>query len=195
MKDRAHHIQLFNSIAIPYRWFLASQTRSYARCFEIGRSALPSPEGKKALDIGCGTGAFTKALQAEGWQVQGIDAAKEMLKKATATGLRCSVADILGDHGIADKSFDLVSAAYVAHGMSLKDRLNLYQECKRISREAVLFHDYTNSRNVLISIIEYLEGGDYFNFIKNVPKEFEDHFSVVREIRMGAHAAWYICKP
>lgn len=195
MTRRERHIQLFNRIAVPYRWFLANQTRSYARAFEIGRDALPSPNGKSALDIGCGTGAFTKALQTEGWEVQGIDASREMLAKATETGLRCSMADILGDHDIPDKSFDLVSSAYVAHGMPLEDRIDFYNECKRISRDVVLFHDYTNDRNLLISIAEYLEGGDYFNFIRGLPQEFEAHFRNVRVVRVGAHAAWYICTP
>ena len=29
---------------------------------------------------------------------------------------------------------------------------------------------------MLIKIIEFLEGGDYFNFIKSVPAEFKNHF-------------------
>lgn len=195
MSDHARHIRLFNRIATPYRWFLASQTRSYAQCFELARSALPEPKGKTALDIGCGTGAFTAALRTEGWDVEGIDAAENMLAKAAAHGLRCTVVDILGDHDIPDKSYDLVTAAYVAHGMPLEDRIKFYQECRRISRGTVLFHDYTNDRNLLISIVEYLEDGDYFNFIKNVPAEFETYFSAVHVIRVGPYAAWYICSP
>ncbi len=193
MNQRGRHIRLFNRIATPYRWFLASQTRSYAHCFELGRSALPQPNGKRALDIGCGTGAFTAALRSDGWEVDGIDAAENMLAKASKNGLRCTVVDILGDHGIPDKSYDLVTAAYVAHGMPLEDRIKLYRECRRISKGTVLFHDYTNDHNLLISIVEYLEGGDYFNFIKNVPSEFETYFKSVHVIRVGSHAAWYIC--
>lgn len=82
MEHRERHARLFNRIAIPYRWFFASQTRSYAQCFEIGRIALPSPYGKHALDIACGTGAFTSALRAEGWDVEGVDIAKEMIAQA-----------------------------------------------------------------------------------------------------------------
>jgi 2-polyprenyl-3-methyl-5-hydroxy-6-metoxy-1,4-benzoquinol methylase len=195
MNHRERHARLFNRIAIPYSWFFAGQTRSYARCFDIGRTALPSPQGKRALDIGCGTGAFTSALRAEGWDVEGIDVAQEMIAHAAKSGLRCSVVDILGAHGIADTSFDLVSAAYVAHGLPLEDRCILYRECKRISKDTVLFHDYSENKRLLTSIVEYLEGGDYFNFIRTVRQELAGNFSDVKVLRVGPQSAWYICKP
>lgn len=194
MDHRQRHIELFNRIAAPYQWFFKSQTRSYARCFDQGRTYLGNPEGKRALDLGCGTGAFTAALRSEGWDAEGIDGAHAMVAQAGKSGLRCSVSDVLKGLEIPDKSYDLVTAAYVAHGLRRPDRRILFQEAKRISRDRVLFHDYSENRRILTSIIEYLEGGDYFNFIKTVRQELAEVFSEIEVIPVGPQSAWYICR-
>ncbi len=195
MNHSERHARLFNRISIPYAWFFAGQTRSYASCFELGRSALPDPKGKRALDIGCGTGAFTNALRLDGWDVQGIDAAIGMVEQARRRGVPCAVANVLGGLPYADHSFDLVSAAYVAHGLKVDDRIALFHEARRLSREVVLFHDYTADRRLLTSLIEYAEGGDYFNFIQTVEDELLSVFSGLRVVRVGTYAAWYVCTP
>ncbi len=189
------HMRLFDRIAVPYAWFFAGQTRSYASCFETGRSALPDPAGKRALDLGCGTGAFTAALKAEGWAVEGLDAAGAMVAQARRRGVACSVGNLLAGLGHADGSFDLVSAAYVAHGLKIDDRMALFREARRLSRGVVLFHDYTADRRLLTSLIEWAEGGDYFNFIRTVEDELRSVFSDLRVVRVGKYAAWYVCTP
>jgi ubiquinone/menaquinone biosynthesis C-methylase UbiE len=187
------HGRLFHRIALPYSWFFAGQSRSYARCFQLGRSALPDPAGKQALDLGCGTGAFTAALRKEGWNAQGVDIAPGMLAQAHKKGLSCALGDVLQGLSLADRSFDLVSAAYVAHGLRKDDRQRLYTEMRRLSRGIVLFHDYTPDRHPLTSFIEWLEDGDYFNFIKTGEEEMRAVFSDVIVVRVGPRAAWYIC--
>jgi len=195
MTHSERHARLFDRISIPYAWFFAGQTRSYADCFRLGRRALPDPAGKRALDIGCGTGAFTAALRADGWDVEGVDVARGMVAQAHRKGLPCAVGNILGGLAYADGSFDLVSAAYVAHGLRSADRLALFREARRLSRGVVLFHDYTDDRRLLTSIIEYAEGGDYFNFIKTAEDEMRSVFSGLTVVRVGRQAAWYVCTP
>lgn len=193
MSHSERHGRLFHRIALPYSWFFAGQSRSYAKCFELGRSALPDPKGKNALDLGCGTGAFTAALRREGWQAQGVDIAPGMLAQAHKKGLSCALGDVLQGLALEDHSFDLVSAAYVAHGLLKEDRLRLFTEMRRLSRGLVLLHDYTPDRHPLTSLIEYLEGGDYFNFIKSGEDEMRELFAEVKVVRVGPSAAWYIC--
>jgi SAM-dependent methyltransferase len=188
------HARLFQLIAIPYGWFFNGQTRSYEEVFAIGGPALPDPAGKRALDLGCGTGAFTAALRKAGWNVIGVDVAQGMVEQARQRGLACTIANVLEGLPYEDKSFDLVTAAYVAHGLRKDDRLALFREAKRLSRGMVLFHDYTADRHFLTSLIEYLEGGDYFNFIKTGFDDMKSVFSSVRQIRVGKQAAWYICE-
>jgi ubiquinone/menaquinone biosynthesis C-methylase UbiE len=193
MTHNEKHGRLFDRIALPYSWFFAGQTRNYAHCFELGRSALPDPRGKRALDIGCGTGAFTRALRAEGWEATGVDIAPGMLAQARRKGLSCDLANVLGGLSYDTGSFDLVSAAYVAHGLRENDRRTLFLEMKRLSKGLVLLHDYTPDTRLLTSAIEYLEGGDYFNFIVSGLEEMQACFTKVEQIRMGKQAAWYLC--
>jgi ubiquinone/menaquinone biosynthesis C-methylase UbiE len=193
MTHNEKHGRLFDRIALPYSWFFAGQTRNYAHCFELGRSCLPDPRGKKALDIGCGTGAFTRALREEGWEATGVDIAPGMLAQARKKGLSCDLANVLGGLPYDAGSFDIVSAAYVAHGLKKDDRTALFLEMKRLSKGLVLFHDYTPDTRLLTSAIEYLEGGDYFNFIRSGLEEMKACFPKVEQLRVGKQAAWYLC--
>ena len=193
VKHREKHARLFERIAIPYAWFFAGQIRSYAGCFDIGRSALPDPAGKRALDIGCGTGAFTSALRMEGWDVEGVDVSQGMVAQAKRRGVACAVGDIIDGLHFEEGSVDLVSASYVAHGLKADERLALFREARRLTRGIVLFHDYTPDRHLFTSIIEYIEGGDYFNFIHTVQDELRSVFTELKVVRVGKQAAWYIC--
>ncbi len=187
------HARLFERIARPYAWFFHGQLRTYARAFELGRSFLPDPAGRRALDIGCGTGAFTRALSREGWEVRGVDVARAMVNRARARGLSCDPGDALRGLGEPDGSFDLVTAAYVAHGLRREDRARLFAEMRRLSRDTVLLHDYTPDRSLLVTLVEYLERGDYFNFISTGLEEMREAFRSVRVVRVGKQAAWYVC--
>jgi hypothetical protein len=117
-----------------------------------------------------------------------------MVAQAKRRGVPCAVGDIIGGLHFEDGTFDLVSAAYVAHGLKADDRLALFREAKRLSRGVVLFHDYTPDRHLFTSIIEYAEGGDYFNFIKTVQDELRSVFADLNVVRVGKQAAWYVCK-
>jgi hypothetical protein len=72
----------------------------------------------------------------------------------------------------------------------------------RVAKHYVIIHDYNANRSVLTSLIEYLEGGDYFYFIKHARRELQECkaeldrcFSQVEVIQVGKRANWYICTP
>ena len=102
----------------------------------------------------------------------------------------------------ADKQFDISIASYVAHGMEQKKRFALYHEMSRVTGSRVIIHDYNANRNPFTSLIEYLERGDYFHFIKHAQTEMQECtnelrrcFSQVEVLQVGKRANWYICTP
>lgn len=50
--------------------------------FSLLREMLDAPQGASALDVGCGTGYFTRRLASGGFGVTGIDASVEMIGHA-----------------------------------------------------------------------------------------------------------------
>ena len=78
----------------------------------------------------------------------------------------------------------------------------MYAEMSRVARQYVIIHDYNKKRSFFTSIIEWLEGGDYFHFVKHAETEMKDClaemrtcFSEVFVIQVDVRANWYICKP
>ncbi len=78
----------------------------------------------------------------------------------------------------------------------------MYAEMSRVAKEFVIIYDYNDNRGIFTNIIEWLEGGNYFNFIKNAEPEMKECllemkscFSDVYIVNVDIRANWYICKP
>lgn len=190
---------IFNLIAPIYGLFYKSQKKNYLITIDNMRSELNLSEYTNIIDVGCGTGALSSVLNKEGLQVTGIDPAERMLKigakKAENSAInfvKCSTCSKLP---FPDKSFDLSIASYVAHGLLPKERKQLFLEMSRLTKHYVIIYDYNDKRAFFTNIIEWLEGGDYFNFIKTIQIELKECFKTVRVFNIKKHAAWYICEP
>lgn len=188
------HAHLFNRIAFAYQWFFKLQIKSYQKTIKKNLHHLKLHKGARVLDIGCGTGAFAYSLEEHGYDVTGVDIAPNMIEKAAANGVDCRQGDITAGLDFADDSFDLVTAAYVAHGLPSGQRKELYRETQRLSRDRVIFHDYRRNNNLIISIIEFLEGGHYFTFRKKAAEEMSAVFDEVTRVPLGSWNCWYICR-
>ncbi len=191
------HIQIFNEIAPIYQWFFQCQIKSYQKIIKKFGNYLNISRGDRVLDIGCGTGAFAYSLQINGYNVIGVDASPAMVKKGRKNNVFCIQGNILNGIDFADNSFDLVTAAYVAHGLNKFDRIKLYKEARRLSNNQIVFHDYNQENHFifsLINIIEYLEGGNYFSFRNNAVTEMKKVFESVKIINIGVWNNWYICR-
>ncbi len=189
------HKLLFNIIAPGYNWFFESQTRNYTEVLAKNINKLELPDRGKVLDVGCGTGALTKAFSDRKFDVLGVDMAANMIRYGLRRGLECRYGNIIEGLKFKDKSFDLITFAFVAHGLDSLKRKELFLEAARLSRGKVLFHDYSPVRNILTDIIEFIEGGDYFNFIRTGLEEMKEIFKFVEVIKVNKHTNWYICKP
>lgn len=197
---------LFNLIAPIYGLFYNAQKKRYAEIIESVRDEMNISSFDTIIDVGCGTGALCAVLKDKGMTVTGIDPAIKMLKVARGKpenkGITFVQANALEGLPFENNSFDVAVSSYVAHGLQEEDRKKLYAEMSRITRSYVIIHDYNEKRSVFTSIIEWLEGGDYFHFIKAAKTEMKDCetemktcFSEVRVMNVDVKANWYICKP
>jgi len=70
------------------------------------------------LDVGVGTGRFTKPLQDEGFEVVGVDIAKKMIDKAVEKGAYSLLRGDVCFLPFKDNSFDVVISVHLLHLIS-----------------------------------------------------------------------------
>ena len=190
-------MSVFDLIAPVYGLFFNYQVRYFKKIQERASQEIDLEEYESVLDIGCGTGALPKTLHDRGLRVTGVDPSPGMIgqarKKLRGTSIELREIRAGEDLPFDDKSFDLVITSYVAHGLQPKERIDLYREMRRIARKAVIIHDYNDKRALLTTIVEWLERGDYFNFIRVAKEEMEGVFPRIKEINVDTRASWYIC--
>lgn len=189
---------LFDKIAPIYGLFYNRQVKYYREVLDKVKKDIDLTKYNSILDIGCGTGALCELLYEKGLDTTGVDSSSGMLNQAKKIlhGKDIKLIHINPDDNLPfeDKSFDIVIASYVAHGLKAEEREKLYLEMKRLGKELVIFHDYNQSRAILTTIVEWMENGDYFNFIKVAKEEMKRYFKEVNVIDVSTRAAWYICK-
>jgi SAM-dependent methyltransferase len=111
----------------------AGRQRAERRAGLIARGARLGP-GKKALEIGCGTGLFTEIFAETGAQVVAVDLSPDLLEKARARELRPDRVQFLeapfedcGIHG----PFDAIIGSSVLHHLDITAALaKIYQLLK-----------------------------------------------------------------
>ncbi|HWC87750.1 MAG TPA: class I SAM-dependent methyltransferase [Solirubrobacteraceae bacterium] len=88
--------------------------------------------GERALDLGCGTGAFTALLASAGADVIGADVAEAALARARSThpGLSFSLVPIDGPLPFEDSAFSLVWASEVVEHVA--DTARWLSEVRRV---------------------------------------------------------------
>ncbi|MGE4273415.1 MAG: class I SAM-dependent methyltransferase [Desulfitobacterium sp.] len=191
-------ITLFDRIAPVYGLYFNYQTRRYQMDLEKVKQEFSLPICPKALDVGCGTGALCYVLQNQGWKITGVEPSRGMLGVATKKLANLEIplvrADVLAGLPFPDLSFDVTLASFVAHGLNAEQRKAMYREMNRVAKEYVILIDYNQNRSFITDMAETLEGGDYFNFIKQVEPELKKVFEQVDIIPTGAHSSWYICR-
>ena len=193
------HIRLFNSIAKPYNWFFKTQLNHYRQVLVRHWDYLGLSPGAEVLDIGCGSGAFAAAFKERNLAVAGVDGAERMAAIARKRGLECTVADVTGKLPFPDRSYDLVTAAWVAHGLHGNDRVHLYSEIARLTKKCALISDYSpaNRGFSLLSInglLERLEKSDYLEFRRYGCDELEGIFQRVTVLPVDKRSCWYLCE-
>lgn len=83
--------------------------------------AAPLSEGRRVLEIGCGTGLILERLKQRSVSCWGIDLSPKMIKKAQERGLNVLLGNVL-HIPFADSSFDLVCSFKVLAHVEAIDR-------------------------------------------------------------------------
>lgn len=191
-------IGLFDRIAKYYGLFFLYQKRKYNPVLERINNELGLYLHRDILDIGCGTGALCSELRERGFRVTGVDSSSKMLEvareKLKDEEIDLVEADFLSGLPFEDKSVDVAFTSFVAHGLQPEERKVLYREMYRITKHLIIIYDYNERRSVLTNIIEWLEGGDYFSFIKTVKVELKECFHDIQELDLGEHASCYVIR-
>ena len=188
------HIRLFDGIASIYGLFYGYQVRMYRRILAENPVCFGGTTCS-VLDIGCGTGALAAALSEKGFDVTGLDGSTRMIDVARRLNRHTTANFIVGNAlEPVEGRYDVVVASYVLHGLPQPERLVLYETMKRLATHRVIIMDYNQRRSLLTSLIERLEGGDYFNFIRTAETEMRQVFPSIQVIQTGKRAAWYICE-
>ena len=195
----SEHYRKFNTIAPIYGLAFKYQAKHYTRIMADAGEEINWIQYQSIIDVGCGTGSLCQVLARQGLTVTGVDAADKMVQIAARNlqGQEVNLlrADALNGLPWADKSFDVAISSYVVHGLPEAERQIFYKELSRVARHKVIIHDYNANRSWLTDAVEWLEGGNYFNFIEQAPQEMQSHFSQVRIIPVAKRAVWYVCTP
>jgi len=130
-------------------------------------SLLRKIKGKKILDLGCGTGIYTKILKRRGAHVQGIDISPKMIEiaKQNVRGVDFRIGSVY-DLPYESGTFDIVLASLVVHYFGNLDRA--FKEIRRVLKKNGVF--IFSSDNPVMAVTHRIKGrsrkyrvfGDYF---------------------------------
>jgi 2-polyprenyl-3-methyl-5-hydroxy-6-metoxy-1,4-benzoquinol methylase len=128
--------------------------RADRRADLIARGADLRP-GKRALEIGCGTGLFTEKFARSGAEIVAVDISPELLEKARARGLPEPQVRFLAmpfEHCDLEGPFDAVIGSSVLHHLDIKPALE--KIFALLKPGGILFFAEPNMLNPLIIVLK-----------------------------------------
>ncbi len=211
------HLLLFDLIAPVYALFFKYQVNHFRKQLRL-RPELTDGQSLRILDLGSGTGALAYALSEMGHQVIGHEGSKTIVKISRRLNQTKQVAfhqvnllspvnslvDLLpsdlawpsrqtgiAPHLIRQNPPDLVMASFVLHGLPADLRAEVFRKIKACACRQVLILDYSSHRSWPVDLIEWAEGGDYFNFTRTIEHELREAFGDFSMTPVHNHVNWY----
>jgi ubiquinone/menaquinone biosynthesis C-methylase UbiE len=95
-------------------WYESAKGRMYDRLEKkaFGRYLMPSDRGKKLLEVGCGTGHWSRFFSEYGFEVTGVDISERMIDTAKSKNIPNASFHLADGHSLpfADGTFDVAAA-------------------------------------------------------------------------------------
>ena len=141
-QNKKEEIIFFDKLAEEKHEFSSLSEKCFERLFsELSKSLIKKPKKLKILDLGCGTGNFTKKLSLLSDQIYGCDISPKSIERAKYLypKIKFSVQDIK-KLSFENNSFDVIIFSGVLHHFN-----NLYKplkEAKRILKKDGLIFSY-----------------------------------------------------
>jgi len=124
--ELAHGRKISKSPEFYWGWSGVSGRLRSERRAEMYRSAGALGPGKKALEIGCGTGIFTALIARSGAEIEAVDLSPELAEKARAQNpapnVKYTVMNV-EKLEFPDNSFDCIYGSSVLHHLNLPKAL------------------------------------------------------------------------
>lgn len=191
-RERRRSRLFFNLVAPAFALIDRNLQPAYRESLE----KLALPNEWSVLDLATGTGSLAMILADRGHRITGIDFAPKLLRKARKRlpNSQLREMDLVNLPDISDESFDLVTMAYLLHGVPEDFRRFLLDEARRIARHRVLVFDYPGPGPWHVRLIEKIEGPHYREFVS---RDFRNWargvgFHLLRRGVAGKHGAWWL---
>lgn len=133
-QDRAREIEFFDRFVAENGEYDVLGDGAYRRLHSLFQRIVRPRRGERCIDLGCGTGAFTRRLRDFGLELTGMDISPVSVAHATklAPNIRYVVGDIT-DTKLPDGSQDIILYSGVLHHFSTSaDRLRVLREGHRL---------------------------------------------------------------
>jgi SAM-dependent methyltransferase len=132
-------------------------------------------EGNTILDIGAGTGRYSKVLQDEGYDVTAVELVKHNLRYIEDKGIKCYQGNAINLSRFKDNSFDIVLLfGPMYHLLSMEDKIKALEEAKRVSKKYI-FISYCMYEFAII-YHGFMDG-----YIKDDIKNIDDNFKILND--------------
>src|SRR5258708_738683 len=111
-----HEVEFFDRFAKEHGDYDVLSDGAYKRLIDLFTRRVRPGRGERCIDLGCGTGAFTKHLAHLGLDCTGMDISPASIERAklAASGARFVTGDITRTE-LADASFDIIVYSGVLH--------------------------------------------------------------------------------
>jgi SAM-dependent methyltransferase len=141
--DSAREREFFDSFEQRHGEYDVLAESSYRRILTVFEREMNLFRDRTCVDLGCGTGAFTRRLTAFGLRATGIDISERSIQRATALGGGTFlVGDICGS-ALEDRQFDYVMMSGVLHHLpSRAERSRALREAWRLLKPGGRFYSY-----------------------------------------------------